>query len=296
MNLRVDQNGNQGRLYFFDKKLGDGKTTGNNNDFPTDVSGKTVRFRLTWNATLMLVLCELDYEYDGVFEADYYRTLDGSDNGFNANNMSVYFGGGKGIVFDDFILREDCNPDGDATNNTADLDSDNDGILDTEEGCLPVEQTITAGDVITPGIIDRDLTAFELAAIQSQDGATFYNANTSFSPTECATRNPGSGPNRFIVRGYEINVPRCVQSVNIIMDWTIEKKSGRDNSGLDGGLIVIDAESGTVLKSMDKSTIRDTPKNTLRNQYLHAELKHCQHSIPAAHYSRSSEPRFRGSV
>ncbi len=176
--------------------------------------------------------------------------------------MAVYFGGAKGIIFDDFLLLVDCDSDGDGVNNSADIDSDNDGILDSEE-CLPQLQSLSVGSTLTNPPIDRNLTAYELAAIQSQDGgATFFNADVSFKPTECPTRNVGSGTNRFIVRGYEVDVPECVQSVNIIMDWTIEKKSGRDNSGLDGGLIVIDTESGTVLKSMDKSTIRDTPKNT----------------------------------
>ena len=79
--------------------------------------GKTVRFRITWNASLKLALLEADIDYNGVFIADYYRTFDGSDN-FDNTNMAVYFGGGRGVVFEDFILREDCNPDGDATNNT----------------------------------------------------------------------------------------------------------------------------------------------------------------------------------
>ncbi len=263
MNIRVDQNGNKGRLYFFDKKPGDSKTTGNDDDFPSDVSGKTVRFRITWNAALKLALCELDYEYDGTFVADYQRTFDGSDNTFDATNMAVYFGGGKGIVFEDFILRENCDPDGDGLGNSADIDSDNDGILDTDE-CLPVEQTIAVGDVINIPLIDRNLTAYELDAIQSQDGATFYNAEDSFSPTTCAT--PGnvsaSVTNEFIVRGYEVDVPECVQSVQIDVAWTVEKKSGRNGSGLDGGLIAIDAESGAVLKPMDKTILRDIPKNT----------------------------------
>ena len=264
MSVGVDQNGNQGRLYFFDKKPGDSKTTGKEDNFSSDVSGKTVRFRITWNASLKLALCEADYEYDGQFVADYQRTLDGSDNTFDATNMAVYFGGGKGIIFDDFILREDCNPDGDATNNTADLDSDNDGILDTEEGCIPVEQTINAGDVVNPNVIDRDLTRFELEKIQSEDGkGSFFNAGQSFSPTPCATRGNinGSTQDEYIVRGYELAIPQCIQSLKVDIAWTIEKKGGDDVSSLDGGLIIIDSESGEIIKAMDKVNLRDIPKN-----------------------------------
>ena len=265
MNIRVDQNGNQGRLYFFDKKPGDDKTTSKEDDFPSDVSGKTVRFRITWNASQKIALCEADYEYDGQFVADYQRTLDGSDNTFDATNMAVYFGGGKGIIFDDFVLREDCNTDGDLTNNIADLDSDNDGILDTVEGCLPVEQTISAGDIIIPNVIDRDLTNFELEKIQSQDGrGSFFNAGQSFSPTPCATRGniDGSTQDEYIVRGYELAIPECIQSLKADIAWTVEKKSGDDASGLDGGLIIIDSESGDIIKAMDKVDLRDIPKNS----------------------------------
>ena len=250
-------------IYFNDKKPGDSYGTVEKYTVPESL-GKTIRFRITWNADTKQALLEADYEYNGSFVADAHRVFDGSDNNFTASNMRAYFGGAKGIIFDDFLLREDCNPDGDATNNTADLDSDNDGILDTEEGCIPVEQPISVGDVISPNaLIDCNLAEYELNAIQSQDGATFYNANTSFSPTECTTKGDVGGTiDEFIVRGYEVNVPKCVQSVKVDIAWTIEKKSGRDGSGLDGGLIVIDAESGAILKAMDKNRLRDTPKNT----------------------------------
>lgn len=271
MNVRVDQNGNQGRLYFFDKNPGDSKTTSKDDDFPADISGKTVRFRITWNASLKIALCEADYEYDGQFVADYQRTLDGSDNPFDQTNMAVYFGGGKGLIFEDFILRENCDPDGDGLGNSVDIDSDNDGILDTEE-CLPTEQTINPGDAITAALIDRDLNDFELASIQSQDGvSTFFKAEQSFSPTPCATQGDvtNATQDEFIARGYEVVVPECVQSLQVGVAWTVEKKSGRDNSGLDGGLIVIDAESGSVIKDMDKTILRDIPKNTPEtNNYI----------------------------
>ena len=253
-------------IYFNDKKPGDSYGTVEKYTVPESL-GKTIRFRITWNADTKQALLEADYEYNGIFVADAHRVFDGSDNNFTTSNMSAYFGGGKGIIFDDFILREDCNPDGDATNNTADLDSDNDGILDTVEGCIPVEQTISAGDVITPNIIDRDLTAFELAAIQSQDGiSSFFNAKQSFSPTTCATRSNISNvtQDEMIVRAYELNVPTCVQSVKVDVVWTIEKKSGRDNSGIDAGIMAIDANSGEILKPLNNNNdlIRDTPKNT----------------------------------
>ena len=260
MNIRPDQN----KLYFHDKVPGDDYPTGNEETL-SGAFGKTVRFRITWNASLKLALLEADIDYNGVFVADYYRTFDGSDN-FDNTNMAVYFGGGRGVVFENFVLREDCNPDGDDTNNTADLDSDNDGILDTEEGCIPVEQTINAGDVITSKLIDRNLTDFELAKIQSQDGvSSFFNAQQSFSPTPCATRGDvtNSTQDEMIVRAYELDVPTCVQSVKVDVVWTIEKKSGRDASRIDAGIMVIDAESGEILKPLynNNDVIRDTPKN-----------------------------------
>ena len=252
-------------IYFNDKKPGDNYGTSEAYKVPESL-GKTIRFRVTWNASTKQALLEADYEYSGVFVADAHRVFDGSDNNFTNSNMTAYFGGGKGIVFEDFILREDCNPDGDATNNTADLDSDNDGILDTVEGCIPVEQTINAGDVITSKLIDRNLTDFELANIQSQDGvSSFFNAQQSFSPTPCATRGDVSNATQdeMIVRAYELDVPTCVQSVKVDVVWTIEKKSGRDASGIDAGIMVIDAESGEILKPLynNNDVIRDTPKN-----------------------------------
>ncbi len=247
-------------IYFHDKKPGD-----------LIQLVRAIRLPILWTrqyafASLGMplrkqALLEADYRYTGTFVADAHRIFDGSDNGFNLTNMAVYFGGGKGIIFDDFLLQVDCDTDNDGVNNTADIDSDNDGILDTDE-CLPVEQTIAVGDVINIPLIDRNLTAYELDAIQSQDGATFFNADDSFSPTTCAT--PGdvsaSVTNEFIVRGYEVDVPECVQSVQIDVAWTVEKKSGRNGSGLDGGLIAIDAESGIVFKPMDKTILRDILK------------------------------------
>ena len=256
-------NGGLRNIYFHDKKPGDSYPTSESYKTPNSLD-ETVRFRITWNATTQQALLEADYRYTGTFVADAHRIFDGSDNGFDLTNMAVYFGGGKGIIFDDFLLQVDCDTDNDGVNNTADIDSDNDGILDTDE-CLPVEQTIAVGDVIDIPLIDRNLTAYELNAIDSQDGiATFFNADDSFSPTTCVT--PGdvsaSVTNEFIVRGYEVDVPECVQSVQIDVAWTVEKKSGRNGSGLDGGLIAIDAESGIVFKSMDKTILRDISKNT----------------------------------
>ncbi len=251
-------------LYFRNKRA-DGSTISAGQKKFAEVMDKVFRFRITWNADTQQALLEADYEYTGTFVADEHRVFDGSTNGFDPTNMAVFFGGGNKIVFDDFILREDCNPDGDATNNTADLDSDNDGILDTVEGCLPVEQTINASDVITPDFIDRNLTDFELTKLQSQAvGADiFFSAGTSFSPTECPTRGDVSNATvaEYIVRGYELSVPGCVQSVAVDIAWTVEKKSGRNASAMDGGLIVMDAESGEILMPFTKD-ITDTPKNT----------------------------------
>ncbi|MGB3852268.1 MAG: hypothetical protein WA958_20055, partial [Tunicatimonas sp.] len=184
MNYRLD--GGLRNIYFHDKTPGD--------SYPTDEKYKTpnsldeiVRFRITWNATTQKALLEADYRYTGTFVADAHRVYDGSDNGFNLTNMAVYFGGGKGIVFDDFLLQVDCDTDNDGVNNTADLDSDNDGIVDTDE-CLPQVQPLSVGSTLTAPPIDRNLTAYELNAIDSQDGiATFFNADDSFSPTTCAT-------------------------------------------------------------------------------------------------------------
>ena len=155
--------------------------------------------------------------------------------------------------------------DSDGIADAFDIDDDNDGIVDTDE-CSAVEQPLSVGSLLSNSntYIDRNLTADELNAIDSQDLATFFNANDSFSPTTCPTPGDVSAgvTNEFVVRGYELNVPDCVESVQIDLAWTVEKISGRDNSGLDGGLIVIDVESGTVLKTMDKNVLRDIPKNT----------------------------------
>ena len=260
MHFRLDDH--LRKLYFNSRRANNSVASFGENKFSESLD-KTVRFRITWKADTKQALLEFDYEYNGTFVADVHRIFDGSNNGFDATNMAVYFGGGKGIIFDDFVLREDCNPDGDATNNNTDLDSDNDGILDTVEGCIPVEQTINAGDVVTPAILDRDLNDFELTKLQSQavGGDIFFNAGTSFSPTECSTRGDVSTATaaEYIVRGYELSVPECVQSVEVDMNWTIEKKSGRDASARDGGLTVMDAESGEILVPFIKD-ITDTPK------------------------------------
>ena len=289
MNIRVDQNGNQGRLYFFDKKPGDDKTTSKEDDFPLDVSGKIVRFRITWNASQKIALCEADYEYDGQFVADYQRTLDGSDNTFDATNMAVYFGGGKGIIFEDFILREDCNPDGDATNNIADLDSDNDGILDTVEGCIPVEQTITVNDPLTLDVQERALTDFELEAVNKipvpdNSNATFFNAEQPFDQEGCipTTNNVSAATNdEFIVRGFELaELPACINKIRVNFGWIFAKQSGRDNSGIDGDVLAINRETGEILKSFQpdanppatRTSLKNVPKNSSPSLFSYFDL------------------------
>ena len=249
-------------MYFFDKKPGDGNGPSSSYNPGIDVSGKVVRFRITWNATTKQAICEADFEYDGQFAADIIRVLDGGDNNFTDSNMSVYFGGGKGITFEDFLLIEDCDTDNDSVSSIIDIDSDNDGITDQQE-CTASIQSISAGDVITPDFIDRNLTDFELTKLQSQAiGADiFFNAGISFSPTECPTRGDVSNATiaEYIVRGYELSVPECVQSIKVDVAWTVEKKSGRNASAKDGGLTVMDAESGEILVPFVKD-ITDTPK------------------------------------
>ena len=264
MQVRLD---NHLKNLYFRSKRANGSTISDGQKKYAEVMDKVFRFRITWNADTQQALLEADYQYTGTFAADEHRVFDGSTNGFDPTNMTVFFGGGNKIVFDDFILREDCNPNGDATNNTADLDSDNDGVLDEEE-CLPEQQTISVGDAITASLVDRGLTDFELASIQAQGavGDDFFKAKESFSPTPCTTPSDvdGTTVQEYIARGYEIaNLPECIQSIKVDIAWTVEKKSGQDNSKRDGSIIVIDQESGEVLKPMNtENIIKDVPKNS----------------------------------
>jgi gliding motility-associated-like protein len=275
MNIRLDLTGSgsgsdkHGKLYFHDTDQSQNKNSSvGDYDHPTDVSGTTVRFRITWNATTKQALLEADYDYTGTFVADTHHIVDGSDNGFNVTNMAVYFGGGRGLIFDDFLLQVDCDTDNDGVNNTADLDSDNDGIVDTDE-CLPQVQPLSVGSTLTAPPIDRNLTAYELDAVQGEDIATFFNADDSFSPTTCATPGDVSAgvTNEFLVRGYEVIVPECVQSVQIEMEWTVEKKSGRNGSGLDGGIIVLDAENGEIIRPFTKDITSTNLNSPETKQY-----------------------------
>ncbi|MEO1548135.1 MAG: gliding motility-associated C-terminal domain-containing protein [Bacteroidota bacterium] len=128
-NIRLDLN----RLYFHDKAPGDAYPTSNSEGL-SDVSNTQVRFRIRWNATARLARIEVDTDYDGIsFVTDHSRLFDGSDNAFNSTNMRVYFGGGNGIVFDDFEMFVDCDTDLDGVPNRVDLDSDNDGIYELVE-------------------------------------------------------------------------------------------------------------------------------------------------------------------
>lgn len=143
VNIRPDIN----RLYFHDKQPGDSYTTGNSENLP-DVRNTIVRFRFTWNADSKRVLIEVDNNYNGTFVTDYSRVFDGSNNGFTASNMRVYFGGGNGIRFDNFEMEVECDEDGDGIPNSKDLDTDNDGIYDTEEAGH--DQLHTNGQVVAP--------------------------------------------------------------------------------------------------------------------------------------------------
>ena len=152
VNIRPDLN----RLYFHDKAPGDSYPTSDSNSL-ADVSNTRVRFRITWNTITKTAFIEVDTDYDGVaFVTDYSRTFLGSDNGFTTNNMSVYFGGGNGIRFDDFEMQVDCDEDGDGVPNSFDLDTDNDGIYDVVEAGhgQPHTNGMANGAVGTDGIPD----------------------------------------------------------------------------------------------------------------------------------------------
>ncbi|MCB1208644.1 MAG: choice-of-anchor D domain-containing protein, partial [Verrucomicrobiales bacterium] len=66
----------------------------------------THRLRLTWNATAKTALFEVDKDYaGGPFVADLTSAVvDGSDNGFDATNSRIFFGGAAGMVFDDLTI------------------------------------------------------------------------------------------------------------------------------------------------------------------------------------------------
>lgn len=63
------------------------------------------RVRLTWDATAMTALMEIDKDYDGgAFVVDFAAIADGSDNGFDGSNSHIFFGGGEGVVWDDITV------------------------------------------------------------------------------------------------------------------------------------------------------------------------------------------------
>jgi len=145
-NVRVDLN----NLYFHDKMPGDAYPT-SNRDALSDVSGTQIRFRISWDALTKIALIEVDTDYNGTFVTDYSRRFNGGDNGFTNSNMHVYFGGGRNVTFEDFILYEACDTDLDGVANGIDLDSDNDGIYDAVEA--------GHGQAHTTGVINGNVGA-----------------------------------------------------------------------------------------------------------------------------------------
>jgi hypothetical protein len=62
------------------------------------------RVRMTYNSSTKLVVIEIDGNYNGQFSADASLTLNASDNGFTADNTSLFVGGGDGVIWDDILV------------------------------------------------------------------------------------------------------------------------------------------------------------------------------------------------
>ena len=64
------------------------------------------RVRLTWTAATSTALFEVDQDYaGGPITADYTYTIgNAADNGFDASNSRLFFGGGDGVVWDDISV------------------------------------------------------------------------------------------------------------------------------------------------------------------------------------------------
>ena len=67
----------------------------------------THRVRFTWSASKQQAVVSLDQDYiGGPFEADStLATIDGSDNGFDATNSRIFFGGNLGVRFNEFDVQ-----------------------------------------------------------------------------------------------------------------------------------------------------------------------------------------------
>ena len=67
-----------------------------------NMSGATSKVRYTWTAATQTALFEIDVLNDG--DIDGSLVLDGSDNGFDATNSQLYFGGGYGLTWDNISV------------------------------------------------------------------------------------------------------------------------------------------------------------------------------------------------
>lgn len=76
----------------------------------------THRLRIEWSACTQTAVLSVDQNYTGgPFVADcVLPTIDGSDNGFDATNARIYFGGDWNAVFDDLVVTVNLPPVADA--------------------------------------------------------------------------------------------------------------------------------------------------------------------------------------
>jgi len=84
----------------------DGRDNGIGPFLAADGAGDgTHRLRFDWNATTKIATVSVDKNYaGGAFAADVTAALDGSDNGFDATNSHLVFGGGEGMIVDNVVV------------------------------------------------------------------------------------------------------------------------------------------------------------------------------------------------
>ena len=66
--------------------------------------GDSYRLALTWDSSSKNAVFDIDWAYNGSFDADASITVYGGDNGFNSSNSRIYIGGSDGITFSDLNI------------------------------------------------------------------------------------------------------------------------------------------------------------------------------------------------
>jgi hypothetical protein len=133
----------------------------------------THRLRMDWNATTKIAAISIDKNYTGgAFVADATGTLNGADNGFNATNSHIVFGGGENMIVDDIAVSSLETES--SVRETISLD----GSWQIEQGSntqVPASFTHT---VIVPGIVDLANPAFTEVGQESSQREAFWYRKT----------------------------------------------------------------------------------------------------------------------